>query len=163
MRKGRRLAVDAGRARVGLAISDQDGILATPLATVTRVEKLTDTVGLILDAIADFEVMEAYVGLPLNLQGKATPSTQDAVNLAHTLSALAQFQVRFVDERLTTVTAAAQLRSAGKNSKTSRGVIDQAAAVIILEQALAAEKLNSQPPGRSLEEFAAELEEGNDA
>jgi putative Holliday junction resolvase len=151
MRKGRRLAVDVGKARVGLAISDQDGILASPFATVNRQESLSDSVSAVSAAIEDFSFIEAYVGLPVSLSGGSTPSTQDAIDFAHALSRELTLEVRFIDERLTTVSASANLRLAGKNAKNSRGVIDQEAAAIILEQALAGEKLSGTQPGQALE------------
>ena len=151
MRKGRRLAVDVGKARVGLAISDQDGILASPFATVSRQESLNDSVSAVAAAIDDYSFIEAYVGLPVSLSGGSTPSTQDAIDFAFALSRVLDIDVRFIDERLTTVSASANLRLAGKNAKNSRGVIDQEAAAIILEQALAGEKLSGTQPGNALE------------
>ena len=151
MRKGRRLAVDVGKARVGLAISDQDGILASPFATVGRSAGLSESVLAVASAIADYSFIEVYVGLPVSLAGGSTPSTQDAVDFAFALSRELNLEVRFIDERLTTVSAGANLRLAGKNAKNSRGVIDQEAAAIILEQALAGEKLSGTQPGQALE------------
>ena len=151
MRKGRRLAVDVGKARVGLAISDQDGILASPFSTVSREDTLHDSVSAVAAAIDDYSFIEAYVGLPVSLSGGSTPSTQDAIDFAFALSRELGIEVRFIDERLTTVSASAHLRLAGKNTKNSRGVIDQEAAAIILEQALAGEKLSGTQPGHSLE------------
>lgn len=162
MRKGRRLAVDVGKARVGLAISDQDGILASPFETVSRAATLDQTVKAILDAVSDYLFLECYVGLPLSMAGKQTPSTQDAIDLAFALAAACDFPVRFIDERLTTVSASANLRLAGKNAKNSRSVIDQEAAAIILETALAAEKSTSIPPGKPLANFEPTLNGATD-
>jgi putative Holliday junction resolvase len=162
MRKGRRLAIDVGKARIGLAISDQDGILATPLATVNRLDDLADSARAVAAQVADYVLLESYVGLPLNLQGLFTPSTQDAIDVAHALQAVLECEIRFIDERMTTVTAAAQLRAAGKSAKTSRAVIDQAAAVIILEQALSFEKSSGQNPGTALAVYPG-TQKGSDA
>ena len=151
MRKGRRLAVDVGRARVGLALSDIDGILASPFATVPRADSLSDTAIAILASVENFDLLEIYVGLPISLGGVATASTQDAINVAHALQRITEIEVRFVDERLSTVTASANLRLAGRTAKNSRSVIDQEAAAIILEQALAIEKSTSQQPGASIQ------------
>jgi len=150
MRKGRRLAVDVGKARIGLAISDQDGILASPFATVARLESFTDSATAIAAAVSDYFFTEVYVGLPLSLSGAQTPSTADAIRLAHAIAESLKVPVRFVDERLTTVTASANLRLAGRNAKNSRSVIDQEAAAIILEQALAGERATGNPPGADL-------------
>jgi putative Holliday junction resolvase len=158
MRKGRRLAVDVGKARVGLAISDQDGILASPFATVTRLESLEDTARAILAATDDYFFLEVYVGYPLSLNGKPTPSTDDAVALASAISAVFDVDVRLIDERLTTVSASANLRLAGKNAKNSKSIIDQEAAAIILESALAGERAKDAAPGKSLADFLAENE-----
>lgn len=147
MRKGRRLAVDVGKARIGLAISDQDGILATPFDTVARLESISDSAAAVAKAVDDYSFLEVYVGLPLSLKGSHTPSTSDAVALAHAIAAAMRVEVRLVDERLTTVSASANLRLAGRNAKNSRSVIDQEAAAIILEQALAGEKSTGNQPG----------------
>jgi len=150
MRKGRRLAVDVGKARVGLAISDQDGILATPFETVQRRATAVETAQAIRSAIDDFVFLEGYVGLPLSLSGTPTPSTDDALLIAFAIADAVDFEIRLVDERLTTVSAAANLRIAGKNAKNSRSVIDQEAAAIILEQALSGEKATGNQPGNPL-------------
>lgn len=153
MRKGRRLAVDVGKARIGLAISDQDGILATPFETVLRRETIGESATAVAKAVEDYFFLEAYVGLPLSLSGAHTPSTADAILLAHAIASVMNVPVRMVDERLTTVSASANLRLAGKNAKNSRSVIDQEAAAIILEQALSGERATGNPAGRPVEEF----------
>lgn len=155
MRKGRRLAVDVGKARIGLAISDQDGILATPFETVTRLETVEDSAAAIAKAIDDYGFIEIYVGLPLSLNGGHTPSTADAVALAQALQKNTSVPVRMIDERLTTVTASANLRLAGKNAKNSRSIIDQEAAAIILEQALSGERATGVAPGTPVEQLEA--------
>lgn len=153
MRKGRRLAVDVGKARVGLAISDQDAILASPFETVLRLETPATTAAAIEKATDDYSFVEVYVGLPVSMAGRETASTQDALRVAFALSDALGVEIRLVDERLTTVSATANLRLAGKNSKNSRAIIDQEAAAIILEQALAAEKLTGNQPGKALADF----------
>ena len=153
MRNGRRLAIDVGKARVGLAISDQSGLLAIPFETVPRRENLAETALAIATAVSDFILLEVYVGLPLSMSGKETASTADALSVAFAVADTVGCEVRLVDERLTTVSATANLRLAGKNSKNSRSIIDQEAAAIILEQALATEKTSGNIPGRSLSDF----------
>ena len=147
MRSGRRLAVDVGKVRVGLAISDFHGILASPLQNVARQADDSETIKLIQQAISDEEIIEIYVGLPVSMAGKATSSTDDALAIAELLAQSVSIPVRLVDERLTTVSASAALRSSGKNSKDGRKVIDQVAATMILEQALAIEKNSGRQPG----------------
>ena len=150
MRSGRRLAVDVGKVRVGLAISDFHGILASPLQNVARQVDDIETAKLILEAIGDEDIIEIYVGLPVGMSGNATASTVDAVELATALSQSVSAPIRMIDERLTTVSASAALRSSGKNSKDGRKVIDQIAATMILEQALATEKSTDRLPGTAL-------------
>ena len=162
MRRGRRLAVDVGKARVGLAISDQDGILATPFETVQRQATAADTATKVRQAIDDFVFIEGYVGLPLSLSGAATPSTADALLVAYAIADAVDFEIRLVDERLTTVSAAANLRIAGKNAKNSRSIIDQEAAAIILEQALSGEKATGNQPGTALSSHARPAEKSPD-
>jgi putative Holliday junction resolvase len=162
MRKGRRLGIDVGKARVGLAISDQDGILATPFETVPRQSTPYETAVLIGKAIDDYLFLEAYVGLPVSLSGASTESTIDALRVAYAVSEVCGLEIRLVDERLTTVSASANLRMAGKTAKNSRSVIDQEAAAIILEQALATEKNSGGLPGRALADFERPQDEPAD-
>ena len=150
MRSGRRLAVDVGKVRVGLAISDFHGILASPLQNVARQADDSETIRLILAATEDQDLLEVYVGLPVSMSGNATASTDDAVLIANLLASAIEVPVRMIDERLTTVSASAALRSSGKNSKDGRKVIDQIAATMILEQALSIEKNTGREPGIEL-------------
>ena len=146
IRSGRRLGVDVGRARIGVAVCDREGLLATPVETVTR-DDATD-VRRIAELADEYDVLEIVVGLPLSMSGGDTPSTADAREFADRLAE--HRPVRLVDERLSTVTAQRGLHQAGRNTKKSRAVIDQAAAVIILQQALDHERASSAPPGATL-------------
>jgi putative holliday junction resolvase len=146
IRPGRRLGIDVGRARIGVAVCDRDGLLATPVETVARDDDRD--VPRILEIAGEYEVLEVVVGLPISLSGGDTPSTQDARDFAGRIAA--HLPVRLVDERLSTVTAQRGLRQAGKNTKKSRSVIDQAAAVIILQHALDHERASGAPPGAEL-------------
>jgi putative Holliday junction resolvase len=153
VRSGRRLAVDVGKVRVGLAVSDFHGILASPLQNVARQPENLDTAKLIIEALQGEEILEIYVGLPVSMTGNVTASTQDAISLAEALAGAQGSPVRMIDERLTTVSATAALRSSGKNSKDGRKVIDQIAATMILEQALSIEKNSDRSPGTLLAEL----------
>ncbi len=144
MRSGVRLGVDVGRARVGVAVCDRDGLLATPVITLSRAET---TVTELVTLIAEYTVVEAVVGLPLSLSGGDTPSTADARMLAGELASSVDIPVRLVDERLSTVSAQRVLHQSGRSVKTSRPVIDQVAAVIILQNALDFERSAGRPPG----------------
>jgi len=122
-----------GSVRIGVAVSDPDGILATPVETVRR-----DRTGKHLRRLAalavEFEAVEVVVGLPRTLADRTGPSAQDATGLAEALAArVAPTPVRLADERLTTVSAQRSLRAAGVRAKDQRAVIDQAAAVAILQ------------------------------
>lgn len=150
MRPGRRLAVDVGKVRVGLSISDYHGILASPLTNVSRLADDIETATAILTAVAGEELLEIYVGLPLTMSGTHSASTSDAIALAKALASVSETPVRMIDERLTTVSASAALRASGKNSKSGRGVIDQVAATEILEQALSFERNNSELAGQEI-------------
>ena len=147
MRSGRRLAIDVGKARIGIAISDFHGILASPVSTLDRVQ-FDSNPNTLLAAIEDFEsLLEIYVGLPLNMQGAVTASTEDAVAVARTIGELTSLAVLLVDERLTTSISNAQLKELGKTQKQARGSIDQMAAVAILEYALQVERNSGLTPG----------------
>jgi putative Holliday junction resolvase len=143
-RRGVRLGVDVGRARVGVARCDPDGLLATPLETVPRED---GAVARIVALAEEYSAMELLVGLPMNLRGEETASTTDARDFAATLAAASALPVRLVDERLSTVSAHAALRSSGRSQRSSRSIIDQVAAVVLLQQALDVEKSTGRPPG----------------
>ena len=151
MRKGRRLAVDVGSVRVGVAICDPDGILATPLAAIKRKDNDSETLASIGDLLREHNIFEVIVGDPMSLSGAETKSTSDARSFAMEIARLSDVPVRLVDERLTTVSATQKLREAGMDSRTSREFIDSASAVEILEQALNIEKSTNNPPGRLLD------------
>ncbi len=151
MRRVVRFGIDVGKARIGVARSDPDGLLATPLETVTRDTEGTGHVDRIAQLVAEYSAGELYVGYPLNLRGESTPSTEDAVRVAREIAAGTGLPVRLIDERLTTVSAARQFQAAGRSASRSRSVIDQAAAVILLQQALDQERASGKPAGREIE------------
>ena len=144
MRSGVRLGVDAGKARVGVAVCDRDGLLATPVATLSRGD---GTVGELRELVSEHAAIEVVVGLPLSMRGDDTASTADARMLADQLAAALDIPVRLVDERLSTVSAQRALHQSGRSVKASRPVIDQVAAVIILQNALDFERSAGRPPG----------------
>ncbi|MDO4900886.1 Holliday junction resolvase RuvX [Actinomyces sp.] len=147
MRTGVRLAFDVGRVRVGVARCDKDAILAVPLATLQR-DRYGGDLEEAADLVTDARALEVIVGLPRSMSGRASSSTQDARGWARRLAELvAPVPVRLVDERLTTVTAHRELHEAGRREKSFRSVVDQAAAVVILEQALATERSTQAPAG----------------
>jgi putative Holliday junction resolvase len=147
MRIGRRLAVDVGKVRIGIAICDSEAILSSPLEAVARSLSVSDTVAAIAEIANDYAVIEVYVGDPLSLSGKETASTNDARLIASELSRSLAVPVRLIDERLSTVSAAAKLRSSGISAKESKSIIDSASAVEILDSALSYEKSSGLAPG----------------
>ena len=131
--RGRRLGIDVGTVRIGVAVSDPDGILATPVETVRR-----DPRGAHLRRIAaltgELAIVEVVVGLPRTLADRAGSSARDAIEFADAVAdRITPVPVRLADERLTTVSATRSLREAGVRARNQRGMIDQAAAVEILQ------------------------------
>ena len=144
MRSGVRVGVDVGKVRIGVARTDFHGMLATPVETVKRGQ---GDIRRILDIVAELDAAEIVVGLPLSLSGGHTASTDDAEKFARALAGSTAVPVRMVDERLSTVSAQAALRASGRTVKNSRSVIDQVAAVIIVQNALDYERTAGFPPG----------------
>ena len=174
--RGARLGVDVGMARIGLAASDPDGLVATPVETVPRVlapggkggkggssgkssKSASGTTADVARIVAEAEERFAavvYVGLPRHLSGKEGAATADArafaARLVVALAAAGEAaEVRLVDERMTTVSAHQALHAAGRKTKRHRSVIDQAAAVIILQSALDAERAKGERAGELVE------------
>jgi len=140
-----RLAVDVGSARIGVASCDPDGVLASPLATVRRGR---GDYAEIARLAAERQVIEIVVGLPTGLSGRAGRAVAEARSFAMALAPfVAPVGVRLVDERFTTVLAHAALREGGRDSKERRTVIDQAAAALLLQGALDAERCTGDPAG----------------
>ena len=138
MPRGRRIAFDYGDVRIGVAISDPDSILASPLTTLSSGDPKLFTQ--ISELLAEHEPIAIYVGEPLNLSGQASSSAQKAVAFAEKLHSQFGIPVTMIDERLSTVSATSAMRQSGINAKDARSKIDMAAAVAILEQGLAIEK-----------------------
>ena len=138
MQRGRRIAFDYGDVRIGVAISDPDSILASPLTTLSSGDpKLFKQIA---ELITEHEPIAFYVGQPLHVSGQSSLSVDKAVAFAEKLSAQFQISVTMIDERLSTVSAANAMRQSGVNAKEARSKIDMAAAVAILEQGLAIDK-----------------------
>lgn len=156
MRHGVRLGVDPGDARIGVARSDPSGMLATPVETVRRGKGDLRRIHQIATAE---EAVEIVVGLPRSLSGSEGPAAAKTRDFALLLARrVAPVPVRLVDERLTTVTATAMLRDQRKGAK-QRAVVDQVAAVVILQNALDTERASGRPPG---ELVPPKVEETND-
>ncbi|GAA2090941.1 Holliday junction resolvase RuvX [Aeromicrobium tamlense] len=155
-RRGRRLGVDVGDARIGVASCDPDGLIATPIETVPAGPA---AIGRLVALADEYEALEVVVGLPLGLSGREGPAAVKVRAFAAALAtALPRVSVRLIDERLSTVAGQAQLHASGRTTKSSRSVIDQAAAVVILQSAIDAEKMRGTAPGELVV-----TTEGNDA
>jgi len=131
--RGRRLGIDVGSVRIGVATSDPDAVLATPVETVAR-DRSNKHIRRLAALVNELEAVEVVVGLPRTLADRSGPAAADAIALADQLSRrIAPTPVRLADERLTTVSAQRSLREAGVRAKGQRSMIDQAAAVGILQ------------------------------
>ena len=135
MTRGRRLGIDVGSVRVGVALSDPDGVLATPLATVARDVARGSDLDTIAGLVAEHDVVGVVVGLPRTLAGREGPAADAAREFATALAARldAAVPVVYSDERLTTVVATRQMRESGRKGRRQRAVVDQVAAVAILQ------------------------------
>ena len=130
MTTGVRLGIDVGSVRVGVAVSDPDGMLASPLVTLPR----RGSLDAIARLAAEHGAIEVIVGLPRSLSGAAGPAARKAEQYAEALAVrLAPLPVRLADERLTTVIASRTLSDQGVRGARRRAVVDQAAAVVILQ------------------------------
>lgn len=129
--RGRRIGIDVGSVRIGVASSDPDGILATPVETVARGG---GDIGRIAAIVEEYEAVEVIVGLPQTLRGEHGTAAEIAAAFARSLGeTITPIPVRLSDERLTTVTASRALRESGVKAKGQRKMIDQVAAVSILQ------------------------------
>lgn len=147
MRSGARLAFDVGKVRIGVARCDAQAILSVPVMTLKR-DRFGAELEEAADLIEEYDAIEAIVGLPRRMNGGSSASTEDARRWAHELAQLVtSVSVRLVDERLSTVTAHRELHESGRTEASFRKVVDQAAAVVILDQALDTERMTNAPAG----------------
>ncbi|KWX00674.1 putative Holliday junction resolvase [Carbonactinospora thermoautotrophica] len=138
--------MDVGTVRIGVASCDPHGLLATPVETV---RKGRGDLNRIARLVTELGAIEVVVGLPRSLSGREGPAAQAAREFAARLARrIAPVPVRLVDERLSTVTAQRGMHEVGVSSRKGRAVIDQAAAVVILQSALDAERTVGSPPGQ---------------
>jgi putative Holliday junction resolvase len=149
VRFGVRLGVDPGDARIGVASSDPSGFLATPVETVRRGK---GDVRRLAQLVEELEAVEVVVGLPRSLSGAEGPAAVKVREFAGRVARrVAPVPVRLCDERLTTVSAESILRDQGRRGAKRRAVVDQAAAVLILQTALDTERSSGQAPGEIVE------------
>ena len=138
MQRGRRIAFDYGDVRIGVAVSDPDSILSSPLTTLKATDKNLSSQ--ISQIITEIEPITIYVGRPALLSGNDGAATDKALEFAALLATITQVPVEMIDERMSTISAARNLREAGRSAKESKDAIDMAAAVAILEFAIDIEK-----------------------
>ncbi len=148
VRRGVRLALDWGQARIGVAACDAQGMLAYPVETIGNASDQVAVWKRLHELAGEYEPFEFVLGLPRHLKGVEGASAEGVRARAAQLAAeFPGVGILMVDERLTTVLASRQLREAGRNARNQRSVVDQAAAVAILEQALETERQTGQPGG----------------
>jgi putative Holliday junction resolvase len=145
VRSGIRIGVDPGSVRIGIARCDPAGVLASPLTSVRRGKgDLRQLAALVREE----EAVEVIVGLPTSLSGREGAAAAVAREFAGRLATkLAPIPVRLVDERFTTTTAHGALRAGGRDAKARREIVDAAAAAVLLQSALDAERASGRPPG----------------
>ena len=148
MRRGRRLAIDVGEVRIGVAVSDPDGIIATPVETVAAG---AGAMPRLAQLVAEYEPLECIIGLPLSLSGREGPAVVKVRAFAAQLAeVITPVPIRFFDERMSTMTADSFLLHSKKSGAKKRKVIDQAAATVILQTALDTERTRGSAPGETL-------------
>ena len=147
MRTGVRLACDVGKARIGIARSDPNGVLAVPLDAVKAGE---NSALLVRDIAVEYEAIEIIVGLPISMSGMLGAAAEYTHSWVDKLSAVTDIPIRLHDERLTTVQAQRGLHEAGRTTKSSRSVIDSASAVVLLQTCLDSERSSGSPMGTAV-------------
>ncbi len=150
MRPGIRIGIDVGSVRVGVARTDPSAVLAVPVETVARGE---GDLARIAEIVVEHDALEVVVGLPLSMSGRPGPAAASAREFATALArVVTPVPVRLVDERLSTVSATQGLRAAGRTARSGRGVVDQAAAVVIVQYAVDSERATGAAPGTVVQE-----------
>jgi len=138
MQRGRRIAFDYGDVRIGVAVSDPDSILSSPLITLKASEENLGKQ--ISEILSEIEPVVIYVGRPALLSGNDGVATDKAMEFVALLGSITQIPIEMIDERMSTISAARNLREAGRTAKDSKNAIDMAAAVAILDFAIEIEK-----------------------
>lgn len=144
--------MDVGDVRIGVASCDPTGLIASPVETVPAGPH---AIGRLLELAHEYEAIEFVVGLPVGLSGREGPAAVKVRAFVEELAAQLDVTdsgvgIRLFDERMSTMTAQAQLRSSGRSAKKSRAVVDQAAATVFLQAALDAERRQDDAPGETV-------------
>ena len=138
MKRGHRIAFDYGDVRIGVAVSDSDSILSSPLITLKATDRNLNQ--LISQIFSEIDPVAIYVGRPALLSGKDGSASEKASEFVAQLATITTVPIEMIDERMSTISAARNLRDAGRNAKESKESIDMAAAVAILDFAIEIEK-----------------------
>ena len=146
MKPGRRIAFDFGDVRIGVAVTDPSGILASPLNFIPNVEESVTQD--LQDLYNEYEPLYTAIGFPLHLSGEASAKSESVSVFAKKISKISNAPIYLIDERLTSVSANRTLREAGLNSKTVKSEIDSMAAKAILDSALNQERIQGEPMNR---------------
>lgn len=133
--RGRHMGLDVGDRRIGVALSDETATLASALRTLARTAARKDAAA-IAALVGDHQVVAVVVGLPLNMDGSRGPQAEKVLAFVDGLRRRLDVPIVLRDERLTTVEAHEKLREAGLGWKERKRVVDQAAAVVILQEYL---------------------------
>jgi len=149
MQPGRRIAFDYGDVRIGVAITDSSGILATPLEFLTNntdnAEQLRSN---LIDVYEIYSPIYTAIGYPIHLSGSESAKSVSVSKFAELISEISSAPIYMIDERMTTVSASRTLRDAGLDAKSAKGEIDSMAAVAILDSALNQERIQGEPMNR---------------
>jgi putative Holliday junction resolvase len=146
MKPGRRIAFDFGDVRIGVAVTDASGILATPLRFLQNSEE--SLISGISSLYQEYQPIYTVIGFPSHLSGVESQKSKSVSDFAAKVSEITENPIYLIDERLTTVSASRSLREAGLNSKSSKNEIDSMAAAAILESALNQERIQGEPMNR---------------
>jgi len=146
MEPGRRIAFDFGDVRIGVAITDPSGILATPLSFIPNNEENLKLE--LINLYEDYSPIYTAIGYPLHLSGNESEKSSNVLKFAEQISEISKAPIYLIDERLTSVSANRTLREAGLNSKAARSEVDSVAATAILDSALNQERIQGEPMNR---------------
>jgi putative Holliday junction resolvase len=138
------LSLDVGDRRIGVAVSDPTGMMATPLTTVRRTE-LSSDIGALLRLAAESEAVEIVVGMPFSLSGHTGPQAKRVASFIDALSAQTSLPIAAVDERYSTVEAERLLREAGAKPSRNKDLVDASAAAVILQTYLDSRRATPAP------------------
>lgn len=146
MKPGRRIAFDFGDVRIGVAVTDASGILATPLSFLQNSED--SLMSEISSLYNEYQPIYTAIGFPSHLSGSESQKSRSVSEFAARISRLNASPIYLIDERLTTVSASRTLREVGLNTKSAKNEIDSMAAAAILESALNQERIQGEPMNR---------------